>query len=62
MFAFFLGFVLATAGYGALMYLGWMRVIAHLRGNAEASQAFTAVVLIPLFGRRESEPKKAPQP
>jgi hypothetical protein len=59
MLGFCFGFLITTACYGALVYFGWKRVLVHLKGNAEASQAFTEHVLIPLFGRKESEAKKA---
>jgi hypothetical protein len=58
-----LTFVATTAIYAGLLLLAFRRVASHLRGNAEAVQAVTQHVLVPLFGRkRDDVEKKKPVP
>jgi len=49
----FLTFVVMTASFAVLLWLGFRRVALHLRGNSEATRAVVEHVLIPLFGRKE---------
>jgi hypothetical protein len=48
----FLTFLLTTALYGALLFLAFRRVTAHLQGNSEATKNVVEHVLIPLLGRK----------
>jgi len=54
-------FVLTSAAYGAVTYLILRRIAEHLKGNPEASKAFSEHVLIPVLGRK-AVAKKEPEP
>ncbi len=62
LFGTLFGFLLTIAGCGFLLWLGWRRIINHLKEDNEATEAFTKHVLIPVFGRKKSEPPKEELP
>ena len=49
-------FVLCTGGYGFLLWLGCRKIMDSLKDDPQAAEAFTRVVLVPLFGRRKETP------
>jgi hypothetical protein len=51
MFLIVLTFVLTTAVYGLLIWLGCRRVLRRVQGDEAAVKAITEFVLIPLLGR-----------
>jgi hypothetical protein len=56
-----LTFLLTTARYSTLLWLGCRRESRHLQGNSDAVKAIIDHVLIPPLGRRlESESDPAP--
>jgi len=64
MITIFAVFLLTTALYGALLFLAFRRVAAHLQGNAEATKSVVDHVVIPLLGRKPQVPveKETPKP
>jgi hypothetical protein len=50
--------VVTTLIYLSLFALALRRVASHLRGNAEAVQAVTEHVLVPLLGRQKGDAEK----
>ena len=53
LFGMCLMFLLTTGGYGFLLWLACRRIMEHLKGDPQATEAFTRHVLVPLFGRRK---------
>jgi hypothetical protein len=58
MFLIFVTFLLTTALYGGLLWWFVCRpVFANMKDNAQACQAFTQIIVLPIFGRNVP-PKK----
>jgi hypothetical protein len=53
-----LTFVITTVIYSSIFVFALRRVTSHLRGNAEAVQAVTEHVLVPLFGKKKDDADK----
>ncbi|QEL18779.1 hypothetical protein [Limnoglobus roseus] len=50
MFIFVFAFLVTTAFYGFLAWLGMKRLVRHMQGSDEALKAIVQHVLVPVFG------------
>jgi hypothetical protein len=62
MFCAFVTLLALVTGVGALVWLGWRRLAAHLNSNEAAKNAFFDHVVTPvLLGRKKPKPEDKPE-